>query len=229
MQWGPESSRRARAVEIWAALRSLGRAGIEQLIERIGVHAAKSEGGFRAAGFEVLNQVELNQILVPFGDDEIILRVIHGVQAEGTFWCEGTGWCGGHSVEGAEGMQISASSSAWTQLDVERSLAAILNITNSFQLQRSGHLYQLVIPPPSGRRGSRDAANPPRHVSLVSETCLDCDPAQAFGPARYAKPRRASSQFGTYDRRRDVIRRSEPPRYCLPRQTVYFRPHTNLC
>jgi glutamate/tyrosine decarboxylase-like PLP-dependent enzyme len=134
MQWGPESSRRARAVEIWAALRSLGYAGVEQLIERTCVHAAKFEAGFLTAGFEVLNQVVLNQVLVSFGDDETTSRVIHDVQAEGTCWCGGTVW------KGRRAMRISVSSWATTQLDVERSLAAILAIAESLQRQRSGHL-----------------------------------------------------------------------------------------
>ncbi|MCU1298310.1 MAG: Pyridoxal-dependent decarboxylase [Acidobacteriaceae bacterium] len=86
MQWGPESSRRARAIEIWAALRSLGTDGVADLIERTCKHAARFAEGFRAAGYEVLNDVVLNQALISFGDDETTERVVHAIQAEGTCW-----------------------------------------------------------------------------------------------------------------------------------------------
>jgi glutamate/tyrosine decarboxylase-like PLP-dependent enzyme len=64
MQLGPESSRRARAVEIWAALRSLGKQGVADLIDRCCQHAATFADALRAGGFEVLNDVVLNQVLV---------------------------------------------------------------------------------------------------------------------------------------------------------------------
>jgi threonine aldolase len=76
----------------------------------------------RAAGFEVLNEVELNQVLVAFGDDEATERVIGGIQREGTCWCGGTTW------HGRKAMRISVSSWATTVADVERSLAAMLRV-----------------------------------------------------------------------------------------------------
>jgi glutamate/tyrosine decarboxylase-like PLP-dependent enzyme len=90
MQWGPESSRRARAVEIWATLRFLGRDGVIDLIERTCGHAARFAEGLRAAGYEVLNDVVLNQVLVSFGDDSVTDSVIREIQEEGTCWCGGT-------------------------------------------------------------------------------------------------------------------------------------------
>jgi glutamate/tyrosine decarboxylase-like PLP-dependent enzyme len=125
MQWGPESSRRARAVEIWAALRSLGTHGVAGLIERTCRHAARFAEGFRAAGYEVLNDVVLNQVLVSFGDDEITLRIINAIQAEGTCWCGGTVW------KARKAMRISVSSWATTESDVERSLDAMLAVASS--------------------------------------------------------------------------------------------------
>ncbi len=122
MQWGPESSRRARVVEIWAALRSLGKQGVADLIDRCCQHAATFAEALRAGGCEVLNDVVLNQVLVSFGDDEINTRVIDAVQAEGTCWCGGTVW------RGRKAMRISVSSWATTDLDVNRSVAAILKI-----------------------------------------------------------------------------------------------------
>jgi glutamate/tyrosine decarboxylase-like PLP-dependent enzyme len=122
MQWGPESTRRARAIEIWTALRTLGRAGVAELVRRCCRHALAFANGLRAAGFEILNEVELNQVLVAFGDDTTTARVIEGIQREGTCWCGGTTW------HGRKAMRISVSSWATTESDVERSLSAMLRV-----------------------------------------------------------------------------------------------------
>ncbi|MGH9766024.1 MAG: pyridoxal phosphate-dependent decarboxylase family protein [Blastocatellia bacterium] len=121
-QYTPDMSRRARGVEIWAALRSLGRTGLADLIERTCRHAARFAEGLRAAGYEILNDVALNQVLVSFGDDETTRRVIEAIQADGTCWCGGTVW------QGRAAMRISVSSWATTEDDVERSLDAIIRI-----------------------------------------------------------------------------------------------------
>jgi glutamate/tyrosine decarboxylase-like PLP-dependent enzyme len=121
----PELSRRARAVEVWAALKSLGRSGVADLVERTCRHAAQFAEVLVAAGCEVLNEVVLNQVLVSFGDDETTRRVIAGIQADGTCWCGGTEW------QGRYAMRISVSSWATTEADVERSLAAMLRIAET--------------------------------------------------------------------------------------------------
>ncbi len=118
----PESSRRARGVEVWAALRSLGRVGLADLIERNCRHATRFAEGLRAAGYQVLNEVVINQVLVSFGDAEITRRVIAAIQADGTCWCGGTVW------QEQIAMRISVSSWATTDDDVERSLEAMLRI-----------------------------------------------------------------------------------------------------
>jgi glutamate/tyrosine decarboxylase-like PLP-dependent enzyme len=124
-RFGPELSRRARGVEVWAALKHLGREGLAALVERCCAHAQRFAKGLVAAGHEVLNQVDLNQVLVSFGSDERTRRVIAAIQAEGTCWCSGTIW------QGRAAMRISVSSWATTDADVERSLAAILSIAGS--------------------------------------------------------------------------------------------------
>jgi glutamate/tyrosine decarboxylase-like PLP-dependent enzyme len=116
----PELSRRARGVEVWAALRQLGRSGVGELIERCCRHARRFAEGLSAAGHEVLNDVVLNQVLVSFGDAERTRRVIRAIQADGTCWCGGTEW------QGRVAMRISVCSWATTDEDVERSLAAML-------------------------------------------------------------------------------------------------------
>jgi glutamate/tyrosine decarboxylase-like PLP-dependent enzyme len=118
----PELSRRARGVEVWAALRSLGRRGVAELVERTCRHARRFAEGLSAAGFEVLNEVVLNQVLVSFGDAATTNRVISEIQSDGTCWCGGTVW------QGRTAMRISVSSWATTEEDVERSLDAILRI-----------------------------------------------------------------------------------------------------
>ncbi len=121
-QWTADFSRRARGVEVWAALRSLGRRGLAEMIERSCRQAARFAEGLRAAGHEVLNDVELNQVLVAFGDAESTRRVIAAIQADGTCWAGGTVW------QGRTAMRISVSSCATTDEDVERSLAAIVRV-----------------------------------------------------------------------------------------------------
>ncbi len=118
----PEMSRRARGIEIWAALLSLGRDGLADLIERTCRHASRFAAGLRAAGYDVLNDVTLNQVLVSFGDDDTTRQVIAGVQQDGTCWCGGTVW------QGRAAMRISVSSWATTDADVERSLEAMLRV-----------------------------------------------------------------------------------------------------
>lgn len=118
----PELSRRARGVEVWAALKTLGRAGLADLIERTCRHAARFAAGLRDEGYEILNDVVLNQVLVAFGDEAVTRRVIAGIQADGTCWCGGTVW------QGRTAMRISVSSWATSEADVERSLAAIIAV-----------------------------------------------------------------------------------------------------
>ncbi|MFL5800255.1 MAG: pyridoxal phosphate-dependent decarboxylase family protein [Roseiflexaceae bacterium] len=123
-QYTPEMSRRARGIEAWAALRSLGRAGLADLIERCCRFAACLADGLQAAGYQVLNEVSSNQVLVSFGDADTTRRVIAAIQADGTCWCGGTVW------QGQTAMRISVASWATTEADIERSLAAMLRIAS---------------------------------------------------------------------------------------------------
>ena len=123
----PEMSRRARAIEIWAALRSLGRRGLAEMIERNCEHAARFASALRKAGHQVLNDVVLNQVLVTFGAPEVTRRVIAAIQQDGTCWCGGTAW------QGNIAMRISVSSWATTDEDVDRSIEAILRCAREVQ------------------------------------------------------------------------------------------------
>ena len=121
----PECSRRLRAAEIWAALACLGRDGLAELIETCCRHATMMADGLTAAGYEVLNEVKLNQVMVSFGADELTERVIAGLQADGTAWCGGTHW------HGRAAMRISFSSWATRDQDVAKTLAAIVRVARS--------------------------------------------------------------------------------------------------
>jgi glutamate/tyrosine decarboxylase-like PLP-dependent enzyme len=116
----PESSRRARGIEVWAALRSLGKQGVAGLIARNCALAQRFARGLEAAGLTVLNDVVLNQVMVELPED-----VIRAIQEEGTCWCGSTRW------HGRTAMRISVSSWATTEEDVDLSLEAILRMASS--------------------------------------------------------------------------------------------------
>ncbi|MFO1394073.1 MAG: pyridoxal-dependent decarboxylase [Steroidobacteraceae bacterium] len=118
----PELSRRARGVEVWAAMRSLGRSGLVEMFERNCRQARRFSEAFRAAGYETPGEVVLNQALVSFGTSEVTERVIEAVQADGTCWAGVSRWQG-HTV-----MRVSVSSWATTDADVERSIEAVLRV-----------------------------------------------------------------------------------------------------
>jgi glutamate/tyrosine decarboxylase-like PLP-dependent enzyme len=126
----PELSRRGRGIEIWAALKSLGRSGVAEMIERNCRQARRFADGFEAAGFEVLNDVVLNQVLVSFGDPEKTNRIIAEIQSDGTCWCGGTVW------QGKTAMRVSVSCWSTTDADVERSLEAMLRIASKYKTER---------------------------------------------------------------------------------------------
>jgi len=119
------ASRRARGVEVWAALRSLGRDGVADLVERTCRLARRFAERLGAAGHEILNEVALNQVMVSFGSAERTNRVIAGIQADGTCWCGGTVW------QGRTAMRISVSSWATTEADVDASVDAMVRVAGA--------------------------------------------------------------------------------------------------
>jgi glutamate/tyrosine decarboxylase-like PLP-dependent enzyme len=121
----PEGSRRARGMDAWAALRTLGRSGLADLVERNCRLAKRFADGFVAAGYTVLNDVVLNQVLVSFGEPEHTRRVIAAIQADGTCWCGPTVW------HGQTAMRVSVISWMTTEEDVDRSLETILRLARS--------------------------------------------------------------------------------------------------
>jgi glutamate/tyrosine decarboxylase-like PLP-dependent enzyme len=124
VDWTPEFSRRARGIPVYATLRTLGRGGIADLVDRFCGLAGTMAGLLAAApGVRVLNDVVLNQVLVRFAaDDDITRAVVEGVQREGTCWLSGTNW------HGMAAMRISVSNWSTTEDDARRSVAAILRV-----------------------------------------------------------------------------------------------------
>jgi glutamate/tyrosine decarboxylase-like PLP-dependent enzyme len=118
----PELSRRARGVDVWAALRTLGRNGISEMIERCCRHAKRFGEELSAAGFDVLNDVVLNQVLVAFGDEDKTLKVVDAIQKEGTCWCGSTVW------QGKTAMRISVTNWSTTDEDVTASIYVMIKL-----------------------------------------------------------------------------------------------------
>jgi glutamate/tyrosine decarboxylase-like PLP-dependent enzyme len=118
VDWNPEHSRRARGFAVYAAIRSLGRVGIAELVERTCAHARTFAARLEAMGAELLNSVELNQVLFRFSDDARTEAVLAGVQESGEAWMSGTVW------DGRPAIRISVSNWQTSDDDVERTLDA---------------------------------------------------------------------------------------------------------
>lgn len=119
VDYTPETSRRGRGIDAWAAMLSLGKSGLIDLFERTCDHAQTFAAALKSCGFEIIHEVVLNQVMVRFGDDQHTQKVIQAVQQEGTMWAGSTVW------KGRTAMRISVSSWATTADDVERSIDAI--------------------------------------------------------------------------------------------------------
>jgi glutamate/tyrosine decarboxylase-like PLP-dependent enzyme len=142
MDYTPESSRRARGLPVYAAVRALGRQGIADMVDRCCALArrfADRLGGQH--GVEVLNEVVLNQVLIRLhaadGDhDRHTREVIRRVQADGTCWLGGTTW------HGQAAMRISVSNWSTDESDVDRSVEAILRCAAQADAARSAELAE---------------------------------------------------------------------------------------
>jgi len=122
LDWTPEHSRRARAFTVYAAIRSLGRAGVADLVERCCARARDIAAGLaELPGCEILNDVVLNQVLLRFEDDEATDAVVAAVQASGEAWLGGTTW------DGRRAIRVSVSNWQTSEDDVARAVAAFAN------------------------------------------------------------------------------------------------------
>jgi glutamate/tyrosine decarboxylase-like PLP-dependent enzyme len=120
MHHTPQSSQRARQIEVWAVLRSLGRVGIAELVTNACRQAHRISDGLSKGGLEIVNDVVLNQVLVSAGSDEATSRLIAAVQSDSTCWCGPTTW------DGRVAMRVSVSGWNTHSEDADRSVEAIL-------------------------------------------------------------------------------------------------------
>jgi glutamate/tyrosine decarboxylase-like PLP-dependent enzyme len=118
LDYNPEFSRRARGFPVYAAIRSLGRSGIAELVDRCCAHARRIAAGLEELGAELLNDVVLNQVLIRFEDDARTSAVLRAVQESGEAWMSGTVW------DGRTAIRVSVSNWQTSDEDVERTLAA---------------------------------------------------------------------------------------------------------
>jgi len=119
----PEFSRRARGFAVWAALRSLGRSGVAEMVERFSFHARRFAAGLSAIdGVRVVNDVVYTQVCASFGSDEVTREVAHRLLADGTAWMTPSVW------HGQAVLRISVSNWRTTEADVDRTLDAVRRV-----------------------------------------------------------------------------------------------------
>lgn len=120
MLYTPEMSRRARIVELWATLKSLGRIGVSELVEDLHQKAVYFAEGLAENGFEILNDVCFNQVLVSAGTPELTTATLAAVQDSGVLWCGGSQW------EGRPVIRLSVCSYRTTESDIEKCIKAFV-------------------------------------------------------------------------------------------------------
>lgn len=115
----PELSRRARGVEFWAVLKSLGRKGVSELVDRCCDHARELAAGLKLIGYDVLNDVVLNQVVFSCQNESTTKLALKFIQESGTIWLGPTTW------KAQLAMRISVSSWATTENDVAIALQVL--------------------------------------------------------------------------------------------------------
>jgi glutamate/tyrosine decarboxylase-like PLP-dependent enzyme len=124
MLYTPEMSRRARVVELWAALKYLGKEGVDELVYGLHQRAVQISHELEAEGFQILNSVVFNQLLVACDNDKITHRTLNHIQQSGECWVGGTTW------DGRAVIRISVCSWATTEEDLTRSVRAFIAARN---------------------------------------------------------------------------------------------------
>jgi len=120
----PEFSRRARGVEVWAAIKEMGSEGVADLVDRCCFYAGELSKGLKEIGYTILNDVQLNQVVATIGNAEQLQKILSLVQAEGECWFGATFWQGQHAF------RLSVSSWATTDKDIKRALESIQKATS---------------------------------------------------------------------------------------------------
>ena len=119
MAYTPEMSRRARAIEFWASLKSLGRSGLDELVTTLHSHAVKLANELsQLPGIAILNDIHFNQILIAMPDDEATQQLMQHLQGSGECWAGGSSWFGRKVI------RVSVCAWTTTSEDVDRTVAA---------------------------------------------------------------------------------------------------------
>lgn len=114
--YGPEMSKRSRAIELWATMKYLGKAGIDSMVSGFNQHARQLGVGLQEQGYELLNEVVFNQVLIAGRDESHTRRILEYVQQSGELWCGGTTW------QGQAAIRISVCSWVTNEEDIRRVL-----------------------------------------------------------------------------------------------------------
>jgi threonine aldolase len=120
MNFRPSMSSRARVIELWAVLKTLGREGVQRLVEQLCEHAREFARLLSTEGFQIHNEVIFNQVLVSCGDDGLTNATLENIQRSGECWCGGSTW------HGKAVIRISVCDWATTSKEIERSVRAFV-------------------------------------------------------------------------------------------------------
>lgn len=123
-----EMSRRARAIELWVTLKYLGRSGVEEIVDGLCDRAQQFQEQLSSAGFNILNEVVFNQILVSCDTAEETNETLKNIQESGECWCGGSKW------NGEPVIRISVCSWATTAKDIDRSVAAFIKAREKYHI-----------------------------------------------------------------------------------------------
>lgn len=124
-----EMSRRARIVELWAVMKYLGRDGISELVMQLHSRAAQFAEELKENGFEILNDVVFNQVLVHYKSDEDTLTILDSIQKQRVCWCGPSEW------QGKKVIRISVCSWATTEEDITKSVQSFVNALNEVRVK----------------------------------------------------------------------------------------------
>jgi glutamate/tyrosine decarboxylase-like PLP-dependent enzyme len=128
MFYTPEMSRRARIIELWATMKSLGKKGIVEMVYGLHLRAKQFKEQLEANGFEIVNEVVFNQVLVHYRDNHTTKKILNDIQEQRICWCGGSKW------NGKDVIRISVCSWATTESDVSMSVESFIkareNVTN---------------------------------------------------------------------------------------------------
>jgi glutamate/tyrosine decarboxylase-like PLP-dependent enzyme len=124
MLYTPEMSRRARAIEVWAALKYLGKEGVDKLVSGLHKRAVQIGQELKDENFQILNDVVFNQVVVACDSDKITVQTMRHIQESGECWVGGASW------DGKAVIRVSICSWATTEDDITRSVDAFITARN---------------------------------------------------------------------------------------------------